>query len=217
MRNRRNNTILFSLALVMIIIGIWIVRIAAGQVVYIDRWTRELVEKLDNSNVYTFFRWTTELGSDTFLVPFTIVLALILWWVFRDWLPGFVFGLGTLASHGLNILIKELVERERPSIFLAANAEGYSFPSGHAMVSMVCYGLLSYFLTKKIKSDKATVAVQFLFAMLIFLIGISRYIINVHYLTDVLAGFIFGFIFLVCLIYFYEYMRKFRMESRSQG
>nr|WP_280922962.1 phosphatase PAP2 family protein [Virgibacillus litoralis] len=126
-----------------------------------------------------------------------------------------VFGVGTLTSHGLNILIKRLVERERPSILVAANAEGYSFPSGHAMISMVCYGLLAYFITKNLKSAKATFAVQFLFALLIFLIGISRYMINVHYLTDVLAGFIFGFIFLVGLIYLYELIRNRRFKIQS--
>lgn len=215
MRYRRNNAILFSFVFVLIITGIWMVRIIGGKAPHIDRWTRELVEKLNNSGVYTFFRWTTELGSGTFLVPFAIIFTFILWWTFRDWLPAIIFGFGTLTSHGLNILIKQLIERERPSILVAANAEGYSFPSGHAMISMVCYGLLSYFLAKKITSAKATFAIQFLFAMLVFLIGISRYVINVHYLTDVLAGFIFGFIWLVCLIYLYEYIQKFRLTSRS--
>ncbi|MFB4167096.1 phosphatase PAP2 family protein [Virgibacillus sp. JSM 102003] len=215
MLKKRNYIILFLLTIVLITIVFWISRIVSGQVLYTDRWTRELVGNLADTNVYTFFRWTTELGSEEFLVPFTILFTLVLWWAFRDWLPGLIFGLGTLTSHGLNILIKGLVERERPSILVAANAEGYSFPSGHAMISMVCYGLLSYFIARSISSTKANIMVQILFALLIFLIGISRYIINVHYLTDVLAGFIFGFIFLVGLIYLYEMLNKHRFKGQS--
>lgn len=212
MRNKRESIILFLFALVLVTTGIWVVRIISGQVLYIDRLTRDLVEKLADSNVYTFFRWTTELGSGTFLVPFTIVTALVLWWVYRDWLPALFFGLGTLSSHGLNVLIKVLVERQRPSVLVSLNAEGFSFPSGHAMISMVCYGLLAFFMTKKLTSKKAVIAVQFSLALLVFLIGISRYVINVHYLTDVLAGFVFGFICLVGLIYLYEFIRKLRLK-----
>lgn len=215
MRNKRNYIIIFLLAFVFITIGIWVIRILSGQALYVDQWTRGLVEKFADSNVYTFFRWTTELGSEEFLVPFALIFTLLLWWAFRDWLPALIFGLGTLSSHGLNILIKHLVERERPSILVAANAEGYSFPSGHAMISMVCYGLLAYFIAKKLTSTKAIITVQLFFALLIFLIGISRYMINVHYLTDVLAGFIFGFIFLVGLIYLYEFLHRLRIKNQS--
>ena len=115
---------------------------------------------------------------------------------------------GILLTHQLNILIKSLVVRERPSISVAANAEGYSFPSGHAMISMVCYGLIAYLLVKKMKSHVLIFITQTMFVTLIFLIGISRYVIHVHYITDIVAGFALGFICLIGLIYVYE-----RMES----
>jgi len=206
--NRRSYIILFLLMAVLLTIGIWVFRIISGKVLYIDQITRGLVEAFEDTTTYTIFRWITELGSGTFLTPFTILTALLLWFAFRDWLPAVIFGLGTLSSHGLNILIKQLVERERPSIFVAANAEGFSFPSGHAMIPMVCYGLLAYFVAKKLTSSKAVLTVQFSFALLIFLIGISRFIINVHYLTDVFAGFVFGFIYLIGMIYLYEWLQS---------
>ncbi|HLS09788.1 phosphatase PAP2 family protein [Lentibacillus sp.] len=208
MLNRRSYIILFLLMAVLLTIGIWVFRIISGKVLYIDQITRGLVEAFEDTTTYTIFRWITELGSGTFLTPFTILTALLLWFAFRDWLPAVIFGLGTLSSHGLNILIKQLVERERPSIFVAANAEGFSFPSGHAMIPMVCYGLLAYFVAKKLTSSKAVLTVQFSFALLIFLIGISRFIINVHYLTDVFAGFVFGFIYLIGMIYLYEWLQS---------
>jgi len=213
--HRRNYFVLFLLMALLLAIGIWVFRIISGKVLYVDQLTRDFVEKLDDTAVFTFFRWVTELGAGTFLTPFTILMALVLWFLFRDWLPALVFALGTLSSHGLNILIKHLVERERPSIFVAANAEGFSFPSGHAMIPMVCYGLLAYFLAKKLTSSRAVLIAQISLALLVFMIGISRYIINVHYLTDVLAGFIFGFIYLIGLIYLYEWLQYLRYPSQG--
>ncbi len=146
-RSSSNVTVIF-VTIVLLTTGIWIVRIISGQQLYMDQLTRAYVEELAGTNTYTIFRWITELGSGTFLIPFVVIMSMVLWRLFRDWLPAVVFGLGTLSSYGLNILIKQLVERERPSIFIAANAEGYSFPSGHAMIPMVCYGFLAYLLGK---------------------------------------------------------------------
>lgn len=208
MVNKRNYIILFLFAVMLLMMGIWIVRIISGSVPYVDQWTRDLVARLDDSWIYTFFRAVTEFGSGHFLVPFTIIMALILWWIFKHWLPALIFSGGTLMSHWFNLLIKGIVERDRPSILEAANAEGHSFPSGHAMISMVCYGLLSYFLVKKLTSYRAIFLTQLFFACVIFLIGISRYFINVHYLTDVVSGFFIGFICLIGLIYLYEFIQK---------
>lgn len=215
MSRKRYSIIIFLFALILLIIGIWIVKIINGKIPYIDQWTRALVEQYDDTYVYTVFRWITELGSSSFLVPFVAVMAIILGWMLRDYLPALIFTGGTLTSYLLNMLIKVLVERERPSISVAANAEGHSFPSGHAMISMVCYGLLAYFIAKKWRSAKAIFLTQLFFALLIFLIGISRFFINVHYLTDIMAGFFFGFLCLIGLIYLYEFIHRRRSQSRG--
>ncbi|WP_461178823.1 phosphatase PAP2 family protein [Virgibacillus ainsalahensis] len=213
MLNKWNYIILFLFVLLVIVTGIWIVKIMTGTVPYIDQWTRGLVSEVDDSSIYTFFRCVTELGSSTFLVPFTIIMAFLLWWFLKDWLPALMFSGGTLVSHLLNQLIKHFVERERPSLLPAANAEGYSFPSGHAMISMVCYGLLAFFLVKKISSTKAVFWTQLFFALIIFLIGISRYFINVHYLTDVVGGLFIGFLLLISLIDLYRRIQQYRTTS----
>src|SRR5699024_3922258 len=83
---------------------------------------------------------------------FTIVMGIFLWWLYDDWFPSFIFSGGTLMSYLLNEMIKLIVVRERPSMNVDAHAIGYSFPSGHAMISMVCYGLFIYFLRKKLCS-----------------------------------------------------------------
>ncbi|GAB3790143.1 phosphatase PAP2 family protein [Virgibacillus kimchii] len=213
--NRSYWILLFLLIFVIITIGLWVVRILQGDMPYVDLWTRDQVDWFSDTYMYIFFRYITEMGSRWFLVPFVVTVAIILWIQFKNWLPALIFSGGTLLTHLFNLLIKHAVERERPSIYAAANAEGYSFPSGHSMIPMVCYGLLAFFIAKKINSPKIKLVVQSFFALLIFLIGISRYVINVHFLTDIVAGFIIGFLLLIGFIYLYEDLHKRQSPSRD--
>ena len=82
---------------------------------------------------------------------------------------------------------------------------GYSFPSGHAMVSFGFYGFLIYLAYKKINNKKIKYPLIISLALLILLIGISRIYLGVHYATDIIGGFIIGFIYLIVFIkYFYN-------------
>lgn len=194
---------------------VWIVKIVRGTVPYVDVWTRGYVDVVADSFIYSIARWLTNFGSAFFLIPFTIIIGILLWIVFRDWLPVLFFAGGTLISHLLNMLIKKVVARERPMILLEVNAEGYSFPSGHSMITVVCYGALLYLIVKKYQGVKWLPVLQVFFPVFIFSIGISRYILNVHYLTDVFSGFVIGFFFLLGLISVYEFVEKLRNRKKS--
>jgi undecaprenyl-diphosphatase len=89
-------------------------------------------------------------------------------------------------------LLKIWFERGRPAGEALTVAGGYSFPSGHAMVSAAFYGFIAYLLIRN-KTKWGRLG-AYLIYLLIFLIGFSRIYLNVHYASDVLAGFIFGFI-----------------------
>ncbi|WP_405103297.1 phosphatase PAP2 family protein [Oceanobacillus sp. FSL H7-0719] len=210
---RGKNISIFLLILIVAAVGIWTFRIMNNQMPYVDAFTRGPVRQFEGSLLYDFFRIVTNLGSEFFLYPFVVITAILLFIWFKHWLPAFTFAGGILIAHFVNVFIKKIVTRERPSILAEANAEGYSFPSGHAMISMVCYGLLAYFITKRLRSKTAILLVQILFSLLIFLIGISRYVINVHYLTDIIAGFFFGFLLLRGFIYLYERINTKRSPS----
>lgn len=193
----------------------WILIIKSDELPKIDQWSRPFVETVDGTTVYTIFRWMTEFGSVHFVLPLSIITLIILWVVFRDYLPALTFGLGVLFAHLLNQSIKSIVARERPSISPLLNAEGFSFPSGHAMVPIVCYGLIAFFISKKLRSTWAMMVVYGFFGCFIWLIGISRYILNVHYLTDIISGFLFGLFVFLLSIYLYEKIQVIRSEKRS--
>ena len=111
--------------------------------------------------------------------------------------------INTLISAGIIILSKNIFLRERPLIG-SEILSSYSFPSGHSLIATTYYGFLIYLLRRsKCKEEYKVVGTTFL-TTLIVLICLSRLILNVHYLTDVVGGVILGLVILLVLIYFFE-------------
>ena len=107
-----------------------------------------------------------------------------------------------LASVGLiNYVLKKIIKRPRPPLeFRMVEESSFSFPSGHAMASMAFYGLIIYFINKNMKNEKLKKIIRISLSILIFLIGISRIYLGVHYASDVIAGFAISIVYLVLYI-----------------
>ncbi|MGB7708513.1 MAG: phosphatase PAP2 family protein [Microcoleus sp.] len=100
---------------------------------------------------------------------------------------------------GLNILLKQLFARARPLLWdRTVDVRFYSFPSGHAMMSMVIYGLLGYFLASRF--PRWRVGIFSLTLVLIAAIGFSRLYLGVHWPTDIIAGYTAGLVWLISCI-----------------
>jgi membrane protein DedA with SNARE-associated domain/membrane-associated phospholipid phosphatase len=156
----------------------------------------------------TFFLAVTVLGSIGAVVAVGTTVAAILAWR-RWWLL-----LGTwLAAVGgsavLERLLKGIFARPRPFFEHPLLIEtSYSFPSGHAMESFVLYGMLAYFAVLVFETWRARTAVVFGTALLVLLIGLSRMYLGVHYVSDVLAGYAAGGVWLSVLITGAETVRR---------
>ena len=107
-----------------------------------------------------------------------------------------------LASVGLmNYILKKIIQRPRPPLeFRMVEESSFSFPSGHAMASMAFYGLIIYFINKNMKNNKLKKVICIILSILIFLIGMSRIYLGVHYASDVIAGFAISIVYLVLYI-----------------
>lgn len=103
----------------------------------------------------------------------------------------FVFGVGGGAL--IVEFLKQIIGRARPENSLIL-ASGYSFPSGHALNSIVFFLLVAYFFKNNVK-DKILKRI-FLIACIVLplIIGFSRIYLNVHWMSDVIAGFAIGVI-----------------------
>ena len=115
---------------------------------------------------------------------------------------------GATCLIGLTILLFIIIKNKkiglligpRPTENRIINENGYSFPSGHSMISMAFYGFLIYLIYKYVKNKKLKYISITLISILIIFIGISRIYLGVHYTSDVLAGFLFSISYLIIYV-----------------
>ena len=138
----------------------------------------------------------TWFGSATCLILLTLYILLII----KDKKEGFLVGINLCFITILNQLLKFIVQRPRPTAYRIINETGYSFPSGHSMVSMAFYGFLIYLIHKNISNKTLKIILITMLSLLIVMIGLSRIYLGVHYLSDVLAGFLISLSYLIIFI-----------------
>ena len=129
--------------------------------------------------------WKTLVGVGVVLIIIDIVK-----WKKPDYPLAVGACLVTLAVYKV---LKVLVQRPRPDqIFWLVLEQGYSFPSGHSMNGMCCYGMLIYLLWRNCENKTVRNVLTVIMCLLIPLIGFSRIYCGVHHPTDVLAGLSMG-------------------------
>jgi membrane-associated phospholipid phosphatase len=133
------------------------------------------------------FAWISHLGDPAVLFPLGGVVAVVLF-LRREVALACSWIVGTLGCAALNSSLKLFFSRARPErLHDFAHVDGFSFPSGHASGSMAVYGLLTYFVVRH--TPRAWHVPCVVAAMLtIVFVGASRVLLQVHYFSDVLAG-----------------------------
>ena len=202
-----------TIGLVVIALGVWL-------------FGGLLEEVLDNATLVQMdlaaARWihsATTLGGDAIFVaitnigspPVMSVIALVgvvVAFIRRHRLLAFTWAAAALGGAALDYVLKTTIHRSRPE-YAAAFLHGtsYSFPSGHAMGSIIGYGFLAYALTLTVRwAGEHRRAVFAAAALLTLLIGISRVYLDVHYPSDVLGGWAAGLAWLAVCVTGYEFV-----------
>lgn len=154
---------------------------------------------------FTFF------GEPNLLLALSVSLGIMLW-VRKHRSEATTIAVTGAGALGLNILLKQLFARARPQIWeRTVEVKFYSFPSGHAMISMVIYGLLGYLLGSRFPKQRWWI--YGLTIILVAVIGLSRLYLGVHWPTDVIAGYTAGLVWLIACIYSLEVWKQFRASS----
>ena len=140
-----------------------------------------------------FVKIITNLGGAIILIFLSISSLIFI----KNKKIGFCIILNLVFVTLLNLIIKNILQRERPTGFRLIEEGGYSFPSGHSMASMAFYGLIILYVYKYIENKYIKFFAISFFSILILGIGISRIYLGVHYTTDVLAGFLLSISYLI--------------------
>lgn len=155
----------------------------------------------------------TSLGEPNLLLALSVSLGIILW-VRKHHSEATTIGVTGAGAIGLNILLKQLFARARPQLWeRTVEVKFYSFPSGHAMISMVIYGWLGYLLGSRFPKQRWWI--YGLTIILVAVIGLSRLYLGVHWPTDVIAGYSAGLVWLITCIYSLEVWKQFRASSAA--
>lgn len=138
-----------------------------------------------------FFLLMTQFGgTGAVLVVSVVAFGYFLWRMRTYALP---FLLAVLGNSLTVFFLKEALQRARPSADFAYYFETlFSFPSGHSAIAVAAYGFIAYALVRTAQGRAAKSAVIIGAVIFILLIGISRLYLGVHYLSDVIGGFVFG-------------------------
>lgn len=151
-------------------------------------------------------KFITNFGGAIFLIIATIILFILI----KNKKIGFSIILNLAVVTILNQLLKNILQRPRPTEFRIVEETGFSFPSGHSMVSMAFYGYLIYLIYRYVKNKYLKWILIVLLSILICTIGISRIYLGVHYTSDVLGGFLISISYLVIYI---SAVNKFLLEE----
>ena len=158
-----------------------------------------IINNIMNDGLTPILKAITELGG----VAFT-VLAGVLIFMFCKKNRWFIT-IDLVGVTLVNQVIKHIIRRPRPNVLRLVEESGYSFPSGHSMVSMAFYGFIIYLIYKNVNNKYIKWLVISILSLLIVSIGISRIYLGVHYTSDVLAGFLISISYLIIYI---KYTKK---------
>ena len=168
-----------------------------GKDIYIDGYFYNFIDKYFIKDSVTPFVKGITLFGDALCI---IIICIISIFVFRNKKINICIVSNLVIVTILNGLLKVLFMRERPTINQMITENSYSFPSGHSMISMAFYGYLIYLIYNYINNKIVRYLFIILLSILIFLIGISRIYLGVHYASDVIGGFCFGIVYIFIFI-----------------
>jgi undecaprenyl-diphosphatase len=176
----------------------------------IDSSVHAWAHEARTSGSTSFFTLMTLIGTPVGLT--IIATAVAVYFVLRKHWRWSAYLLLTVGIGGLlNLWLKSTFERARPELAEALRgAHGYSFPSGHAMGSTICFGALSYLAFRYFKRWRArAVAVAWTISMIVA-IAASRIYLGVHWISDIAGGISAGVVWLATTTVAYETFRRIR-------
>lgn len=201
-KEKRKNLIILITFSVICFIGFVLIAVllACGQKFFIDEFNY-VIANHRNAFFNTFFKIITYLGSFYVLALLSILIILI----FKRKHVGIIALISLVICSLVALIIKYIVKRPRPG-FMLVEVSGYSFPSAHAVMTLALFTVLTYYLLKYLKNRTLKVLLTILNVFIILLIGFSRIYLGVHYVSDVLAGYLISFVFTVITITISEYV-----------
>lgn len=191
--NKKGHFLIICILLALFITMGFMVRNSAEGILF-DMVILDFIHSSSNPVIFSIMKFISFIGSEMFLFPAVGIVIIIAMINKRYFISKFLL-MNTFGSFIFNYLLKQLFQRTRPLDFFLVEQGGLSYPSGHSMVTMTMYLAIAYLLTRKESSSRKKKGIYITASIFIALMGVSRLYLGVHWPTDVIGGFIMGYIF----------------------
>lgn len=177
---------------IFLLIGI-MVR-SGSEAILFDSIILDFIHSSSNPMVTGIMKAISFIGSAYFLIPFMTIVSFVL--IYKRRYYGLkLLILSSLGSYLLNIGLKFIFNRSRPFDYFLVEQGGLSYPSGHSMVTMAFYMTIVYLLEKSIRDRGKGSTLKIIAILMIGLMGLSRLYLGVHWPTDIIGGYLIGYVF----------------------
>lgn len=178
---------------------IWTILVVTNSLTLFDDKIYQFIISFQNDTLTNIMKVITSFANPLTIVSLCLASLLSLIWKYKASIYLIII---TIISTVFNFLTKNIVLRTRPDHLRLIEETGYSFPSGHAMGSITFYGFIIFLLSKSKINKYLKIFLSIIIGLTIFLIGISRIYVGVHYPSDIIGGFLLGYIILISSIEF---------------
>lgn len=191
---KNKKTIILFVSLILFIFLTY--NIFNNKIAFIDSYIEGIILSIRNDKLTDIMTIITNISSAYALIVITILLLILI----KNKKIPILITFNLIFSFLSSQLIKIILRRDRPVNISLVNAMGFSYPSGHSMVSMAYFGFIAYLVYKYIDNTIVKVILIITLFISIIAIGFSRIYLGVHYFSDVLGGFLLSISYLMLFI-----------------
>jgi len=179
-----------------------------------DQVIREWVHGYASPGMTSAMTAISSLGSSVLVAELLIALAAFAWLRWRRAATWLIVAMA--GSLVLDLTLKYIYHRTRPTAYFGMAPHSYSFPSGHALCSFCFYGVLAGLLSARTKPLGWRLLIWIAAAGMVIAIGLSRIYLGVHYPSDVVAGYLAATVWVGTIIVL-DHVRKLRKNSKKKA